>query len=176
MNLLLHVCCGPCAAYPLGILKDENINIQGLFYNPNIHQEDEYESRLNSAKVLFGMNSIPFEELGGYGLDIYMKKTAAAEDRCYECYYMRMDKIAEEAKNRGIENFTTTLLVSPYQKHDMLVEIANEAANRHGVNFYYRDFREGFREGQKKAREAGLYMQKYCGCFHSLNERNTKKS
>ena len=44
-----------------------------------------------------------------------------------------------------------------------------------GVKFLYRDFRVGFREGQKKARELGMYMQKYCGCIFSEEERYQKQ-
>jgi predicted adenine nucleotide alpha hydrolase (AANH) superfamily ATPase len=39
----------------------------------------------------------------------------------------------------------------------------------------YRDFRIGFREGQTKARELGLYMQKYCGCIFSEEDRYRKQ-
>ena len=45
----------------------------------------------------------------------------------------------------------------------------------HGVPFLYRDFRVGFREGQDKARELELYMQKYCGCIFSEEERYRSK-
>ena len=38
-----------------------------------------------------------------------------------------------------------------------------------------RDFREGFREGQAIARELGLYMQKYCGCIYSEEDRYRKQ-
>ena len=30
---------------------------------------------------------------------------------------------------------------------------------------------DGFREGQEEARALGLYMQKYCGCVYSEEER-----
>jgi len=176
MKLLLHVCCGPCAVYPLGILKNENIDIHGLFYNPNIHPYTEYKARLDSAKMLFEKAGLDFEELDGYGLDLFLKQAVFSEDRCRECYYIRMSRIAEEARKRNFDVFTTTLLVSPYQKHDMLIEIAQEAGKKHGVEFYYRDFREGFKEGQARARDSGLYMQKYCGCILSEQERYMRKS
>ena len=37
------------------------------------------------------------------------------------------------------------------------------------------DFRVGFRSGQEKARNLGLYMQKYCGCIFSEEERYEKQ-
>ncbi len=171
MKLLLHICCGPCAVYPVEALKKENIDIYGIFYNPNIHPYMEYKARLEFAKFLCENQSIHFEELDGYGLDAFLKKAVFAENRCHECYYTRLDRIGQEAKNRGFDAFSTTLLVSPYQKHELLIKVGREIEEKYGVEFYYRDFREGFREGRQKAREMGMYMQKYCGCIYSEKER-----
>lgn len=78
-------------------------------------------------------------------------------------------------KENGYDAFTTTLLVSPYQNHEAIIEVANELAEKYGIEFVYRDFRVGFREGQAKARELGLYMQKYCGCIFSEQDRYSVK-
>ena len=51
---------------------------------------------------------------------------------------------------------------------------AEALAAQYGVAFLYRDFRPGFREGQRQAREMGFYMQKYCGCVFSEEERYAK--
>ena len=67
------------------------------------------------------------------------------------------------------------VLGSPYQNHEALKEIAYKMAEKYGIEFLYRDFRPGFREGQNKARELGLYMQKYCGCVFSEEDRYQKK-
>ena len=48
-------------------------------------------------------------------------------------------------------------------------------AKKYNIEFLYRDFRPGFREGQNKARELGLYMQKYCGCIFSEEDRYSKQ-
>ena len=45
-----------------------------------------------------------------------------------------------------------------------------------GVQFYYQDFRPLFRDGQTRARELGFYIQKYCGCIFSEQERYQKPS
>lgn len=85
--------------------------------------------------------------------------------RCIDyCYRVRLEQTAKYAKEHGFDTITTTLFVSPYQKHEELRQIAEEIAKKYELNFLYRDFRVGFREGQAKARELGLYMQKYCGC------------
>lgn len=73
--------------------------------------------------------------------------------------------------NIGYDAFSTTLLISPYQNHEALKQIGEEMAEKYGLTFLYRDFRPGFREGQAEARELGLYMQKYCGCIFSEEER-----
>ena len=78
-------------------------------------------------------------------------------------------------KNTGYDAFTTTLLISPYQNHEVLKEIGEEMAEKYGLTFLYRDFRPGFREGQTTARKLGLYMQKYCGCVFSEEERYSKQ-
>ena len=78
-------------------------------------------------------------------------------------------------KITGYDAFTTTLLVSPYQNHELLIKVAEEMAKKYGVEFLYRDFRQGFREGQSEARALGLYMQKYCGCVFSEEERYLKQ-
>jgi predicted adenine nucleotide alpha hydrolase (AANH) superfamily ATPase len=48
--------------------------------------------------------------------------------------------------------------------------MAEEAAQKTGIEFYKRDFRDGFRIGQNLAKEQGLYRQKFCGCICSLNQ------
>ena len=94
------------------------------------------------------------------------------ENRCSKyCYRVRLEQTAKYAKENGYDTITTTLLVSPYQKHEVFKAQAEEIAKKYGLNFLYRDFRVGFREGQAKARELGLYMQKYCGCVFSEEDR-----
>ena len=56
-----------------------------------------------------------------------------------------------------------------------MAQIAEQAARKWGVSFLYRDFRPGFRSGQQQARELGLYMQKYCGCIFSEEDRYAKQ-
>ena len=94
------------------------------------------------------------------------------ENRCVKyCYRVRFEQTARYAKEHGYDTFSTTLLISPYQNHNALKKIGEEMAEKYGLNFLYRDFRPGFREGQAEARELGLYMQKYCGCVFSEEMR-----
>lgn len=45
-SLLLHVCCAPCSSACLEILE-KYFDITLLFYNPNIHPQEEYFKRLD---------------------------------------------------------------------------------------------------------------------------------
>jgi predicted adenine nucleotide alpha hydrolase (AANH) superfamily ATPase len=95
--------------------------------------------------------------------------------RCAYCYAIRLDETARTAKEQGFAAFSTTLTVSPYQNHELIRQIGEKAGKKHGVEFRYFDFAKGFREGQAKARELGMYMQKYCGCVYSEEERYQKQ-
>lgn len=174
MKLLLHTCCAPCSVYCIDALRKEKIEPTVYWFNPNIHPYMEYKARRDTLKKYtkdIKINSI-FEE--DYGLEDFCKNVINnLENRCKDyCYPVRLEKTAKYAKENGYDTFSTTLLVSPYQKHEAIKEIAEKIATRYGLNFLYRDFRLGFKEGQAKARELGLYMQKYCGCIFSEQSSN----
>jgi predicted adenine nucleotide alpha hydrolase (AANH) superfamily ATPase len=136
----------------------------------------EYKARRDTLKEYTQLIQIDaiFEE--NYGLKEFCKNVINnLENRCAKyCYRVRLEQTAKYAKENGYDAFTTTLLVSPYQNHELLINVAEEMAEKYGIKFLYRDFRIGFREGQAKARELGLYMQKYCGCVFSEEERYLK--
>ena len=169
MKLLLHTCCAPCSVYCIDELRSENIEPTVYWFNPNIHPYMEYKARRDCLKEYtnsINVNAI-FEE--NYGLDDFCKNVVnSLETRCQDyCYPVRLEQTAKYAKENGFDTISTTLLVSPYQKHDIIKELGEVISKKYGVEFLYRDFRVGFREGQAKAREIGLYMQKYCGCIFS---------
>ncbi|MBW2596670.1 MAG: epoxyqueuosine reductase QueH, partial [Deltaproteobacteria bacterium] len=33
MKILLHICCAPCAIYPVDILRRDGHEVTGIFYN-----------------------------------------------------------------------------------------------------------------------------------------------
>lgn len=173
MKLLMHTCCAPCSIYCIDELRKEGIEPTIYWFNPNIHPYMEYKTRRDTLKEYTELINIEaiFEE--NYGLKDFCKNVVDdLESRCQKyCYLVRLEQTAKYAKEHGYDSFTTTLLVSPYQKHDEIVKIGNRLAEKYGLQFIYRDFRVGFREGQNKARELGLYMQKYCGCIFSEEER-----
>ena len=169
MRLLLHTCCAPCSVYCIDSLRKEGIEPTIYWFNPNIHPYMEYKARRDCLKEYTKRINVDaiFEER--YGLRDFCKNVVDdLDNRCKNyCYLVRLEQTAKYAKENGFDSFSTTLLVSPYQNHEALVEVANNMATKYGVEFVYRDFRIGFREGQAKARELGLYMQKYCGCVFS---------
>lgn len=173
MKLLLHTCCAPCSVYCIDSLRKEEIEPTVYWFNPNIHPYMEYKSRRDCLKEYTKNINVKaiFEE--NYGLDEFCKNVIGdLQNRCLNyCYKVRLEQTAKYAKEHGYTHFSTTLLVSPYQNHEALIKVANEMAEKYNVEFLYRDFRVGFREGQAKARELGLYMQKYCGCVFSEEER-----
>ena len=177
MKLLMHTCCAPCSVYCIDALREEKIEPTVYWYNPNIHPYTEYKARRDCLKEYtksINVNAIFEEE---YGLDTFCKNVISdLKNRCENyCYKVRLTQTAKYAVENGFDTITTTLLVSPYQKHDILKKQAEEIAKEYGLNFLYRDFRVGFREGQAKARELGLYMQKYCGCVFSEKDRYLKQ-
>lgn len=177
MKLLMHTCCAPCSVYCIEELRREEIEPTLYWYNPNIHPYMEYKARRDTLKEYsksIGIQAIFEEE---YGLQTFCKNVIDdLENRCSNyCYKVRLEQTAKFAKEHGYDAITTTLLVSPYQKHDLLKQQGEEIAKKYGLEFVYRDFRIGFREGQAKARELGLYMQKYCGCVFSEEDRYLKK-
>lgn len=175
MKILLHTCCGPCSIYPVGFLRSEGMNVTGYFFNPNIHPYTEFAKRketLEKYAAEIGMDMI-FDT--SYNLEEFIRGTAYREShRCRVCYAMRLDQAAREAARGGYDCFSTTLLVSPYQKHELIREIGLAAGDKHGVEFHYADFRPGYREATAQSRKMGMYRQQYCGCIYSEKERYYK--
>lgn len=176
-KLLMHTCCAPCSVYCIDYLREQNIEPTLYWYNPNIHPYKEYEARRDCLKEYVKAINVQaiFEE--DYGLKEFCKNTVNdLENRCINyCYITRLEKTVQYAKQNGYTAFTSTLFVSPYQKHEELKAICEDLAKKYEIEFLYVDFRLGFRQGQQKARELGLYMQKYCGCIFSEEERYLRR-
>ena len=173
MKLLLHTCCAPCSVYCIKELRSENIEPTLFWYNPNIHPYSEYKARRDCLKNYAEQKQVQLILEDAYGLDEFICNVnpKKLDTRCEDyCYPKRFRKAFEYAKKNGYDTITTTLLYSIYQKHDKIAEIMDAMSREYGVKFLYRDFREGWREGQDEARAAGLYMQKYCGCIYSEEE------
>lgn len=173
MKLLMHTCCAPCSVYCIDTLRKEGIEPTLYWYNPNIHPYTEYKARRDCLKEYANSINVQaiFEE--DYGLDKFCKEAVKdIKARCTNyCYPVRLRKTFEYAKENGYDTVTTTLLYSIYQKHDFIKAYMEKLSKEFGIDFLYRDFRVGFWEGHQKAHDIGLYMQKYCGCIFSEEDR-----
>ncbi len=176
--MLLHICCAPCSVMCIASLRGEGIEPTGFWYNPNIHPVTEYKMRKNTLTDYAASIHMPLIVENEYGLRKFIDNVAPDyTNRCGYCYSCRLEETARYASEQGYDSFSTTLLISPYQKHDLVRRTAEAMAEKYGIRFVYRDFRPYFKEGQERARALGLYMQKYCGCIFSEEDRylNRKK-
>lgn len=175
-KVLLHICCGPCATYPVPVLREKGYQVIGLFYNPNIHPFTEYKNRKEALERFAEISDLPMLYEESYDPAVYFQNVSYREsNRCFYCYTMRLEETARYARKGKFDYFTSTLLVSKYQKHDMIIQVAETMAAKYEVPFLYMDFREGFRETGVRAREMELYRQQYCGCLYSEFERYRPK-
>lgn len=177
MNILMHICCGPCAIYPLTVLRSDGHEIRGFFYNPNIHPYREFRKRLAALKTVGGKMDLEIDYVEEYGLKEYLRKVVYNEEhRCPICYEMRLLPTVRNAKLIGADAFSTTLLYSRYQNHDLIRTTAERLADEYDISFYYQDFREGWRQGIEMSIRMEIYRQPYCGCIYSEQERYDKKA
>jgi hypothetical protein len=172
MKILLHICCAPCTIYPLEVLRKEAGQVKGVFFNPNIHPYLEYQKRLDAVREYTAREGLEVNLAEGYPIEDFLQKTSfMGKDRCSYCYEVRLRRTAAEARKGLFDAFTTTLLYSRYQKHDLIRETGEAISREMKVPFYYKDFRVGWEDGVRQSRETGLYRQKYCGCIYSEKER-----
>lgn len=177
MKLLMHICCANCAIYPVERVRSKGIDLEALWFNPNIHPYKEYEHRLESVKRFSLDTNLTLQVYDNYGLVEFLRNTVYREnERCHYCYNVRLETTAKLAKKMGMDAFTTTLLVSIYQDTGLITTIAEMMSHRYNVEFYLDDFKKGFYEGRKKGRQLGYYQQKYCGCIYSEMQRYSPSS
>lgn len=172
-RVLLHVCCGPCSIVPASTLLDEGAVLTGLFYNPNIHPATEYLRRRDTALETAERLGFPLIVLDDEAdPSIYFRRVAGNErNRCFHCYHIRLTRAESFARTKGFDAFTSTLLYSRFQKHELIQSVGRAMVQSNGPLFLDRDFRPGWSEGVKLSKDWGLYRQNYCGCLFSEWER-----
>jgi len=175
-KILLHTCCAPCTIYPLAKLREADWQVHGFFYNPHIQPYQEFQRRLSTLESWALKEELKIIVRADYELENFLRQVVFREQqRCLYCYAVRLQATARLAKKSRFDAFTTTLLYSRMQKHDLVRELAQEASQRFGIPFLYEDFREGWKAGQEQARIEGMYRQQYCGCIYSEQERYLTK-
>ena len=174
-TLLLHICCAPCSLLSLRVFQESGYSILGYFFNPNIHPYREFVRRKETLRGFLEKEEIPYVIDEGYPLEEFLEMTRPfGKDRCRRCYSLRLEAAARLAQEKGIGYFSSSLLISPYQKHEQIRELGEELADRYGLKFVYEDLRPFFRESLRLAREREFYIQGYCGCIFSEKERYAK--
>ncbi len=175
MKIVLHICCGVCAAGVVERLILEGHEVRGLFYNPNIHPVEEYERRLEAADKVSKELNFPLE-VGPYTPEEWFEATSSLQNepeggkRCEVCFRLRLKKAYLYLKDLMWDAFTTTLTVSPHKSADVI----NRAGQEIGRDrFLVRDFKKqaGFQRATKLSKEWALHRQNYCGCLYSMRRR-----
>ncbi len=175
-KLLVHSCCCHCAAYTLLFFREQGYDVSALWYNPNVHPFLEHEARQQALVSLTEQFKVPLITVEGYDMPEYFKRVAGhEEERCAHCFEMRLDKAADVAIANGFNAFTTTLLISPWQKHELIKETGEKVAQGKGIPFIYVDLRKHYSDSRRITKPLNLYRQPYCGCIYSEWERYREK-
>ena len=172
MKLLLHICCAPCTIYPHEVLLEAGHEVRGYFYNPNIHPYQEFARRSATLKEYSDRTGLAIIWDKTYDVEGFLRLVVFREaERCRFCYQLRLAATARVAKESGVDAFTSTLLYSKFQNHELIRELGEAAGRDAGVAFYYDDFRRGWQHGVERSKTLGLYRQPYCGCIFSERDR-----
>ncbi len=179
-KLLLHSCCAPCSSYVLEYLS-QYFSITVLFYNPNIHPEEEYNKRLDEQKRLIEQfpveNKVSFIK-SQYEPGFFFQEVKGLEQeeeggkRCFKCYELRLEKTAQKTVELKFPYFTTTLSISPHKSAGKINRIGSEIAKKYQLNYLFSDFkkRDGFKRSIILSNQYNLYRQNYCGCIFSIKK------
>ena len=171
-NLLLHICCAGCLCAPLEELRREKIQVHGYFYNHNIHPLLEFRKRLKAVRIFKESDPIEIDYCEEYGLREYLKEVDyEGNNRCEDCYRLRLRNTAKYAKEKGFDAFCSTLLFSKQQDHEKIKEIGEQISEQVGISFEYKDYRHLCECSHEIAKKKMLYRQSYCGCIFSEYER-----
>ena len=177
-TLLLHSCCAPCSSYVLEYLS-KYFFITVFYYNPNISSKEEYLKRMSEQKRFIEecnfVNPVKFVD-APYDNEKFENMISGLEKeqegglRCHKCYYLRLEKTAQIAKEQGFDYFCTTLSISPYKDAQKLNKIGKILETKYQIKYLYSDFKkkDGFKKSNELAYKYQLYRQNYCGCEYSM--------
>jgi predicted adenine nucleotide alpha hydrolase (AANH) superfamily ATPase len=172
MKVLLHVCCANCVIYPVKAMREKGLEVMGFFYRHNIHPYTECLRRQEALQCYAGEINLKVIYQDGYDMEGFIRNVVFREsERCNYCYHDRLRSTALLARRGKFDYFSSTLLYSKHQKHDLIRAIGESVGKSAGIPFLYQDFREGWKEGIECSKQLGLYRQQYCGCIYSEKER-----
>jgi len=175
MRVLMHVCCGPCCIYPVKALRNDGAEVMGYFYKHNIHPYTECLKRQQTLHDYAEQIDLRVIYQEGYDLEGFLQNAVYREaNRCRQCYHDRLKATALLAKRGKFDYFSSTLLYSKFQNHELVRSIGEAIGKSVGVPFLYDDFRKGWKEGVEASKALAMYRQQYCGCIYSEKERYYK--
>jgi predicted adenine nucleotide alpha hydrolase (AANH) superfamily ATPase len=175
MKILLHICCGVCAAGSAEILISEGHKLTGYYFNPNISPEIEYIKRLDAAKTAAEINSFPII-VPSYSPEKWLEKTNDLSQepeggrRCEVCFRIRLQATYDFMRENDFDVFTTTLTIGPRKSAETINRVGREIG---GDKFLARDFKKngGFQRAIQLAKQYQIYRQNYCVCVYSLRKQ-----
>ncbi len=178
-KVLLHICCAGCASVSVEKLLSEGFEVEGLFFNPNIHPLAEYEFRRRDLSIISSKYRIKIH-FGEYNPKLWFeyvkpfKDTPEGGARCQACFEFRLRKAFEFMKSIGADFFSTTLTISPHKNSRVINNVGTKISPEH---FLFRDFKkqDGFKRSVVLSKEWGIYRQNYCGCVYSLLESRQRR-
>ncbi len=175
MKILLHTCCGPCSIYPVKTLRENNYDVMGFFYKNNIHPYTECVKRQQALEKYANQIELKVIYQDEYDLEGFLQKIIFREkNRCNVCYHDRLLTTALIAKKGKFDFYSSTLLYSKFQNHELIKSFGESIGKTVGIDFYYENFRAGWKEGITISKQLEMYRQQYCGCIYSEKERYYK--
>ncbi|MCX6004703.1 MAG: epoxyqueuosine reductase QueH [Chloroflexi bacterium] len=172
MKVILHICCGVCAAGAADVLLSEHHQVIGYFYNPNIYPYAEYQRRLDTAiktakHLGFSMEAGPYNSADWLAAVEPFINEPEGGQRCLLCYSIRLKNTYQFMLEQDADAFTSTLTVGPRKSAGAINRIGHEIG---GDRFFPRDFKkkDGFKRAIDLAKQWQLYRQNYCGCIYSM--------
>ena len=177
MKVLLHICCGVCAAGSTEQLISEGHRLTGYYFNPNISPAEEYAKRLAAAATVAGI--MHFQVIvPPYSPEKWLESTAnlAQEPeggkRCEVCFKIRLKATYDYMRVNDFDVFTTTLTIGPQKSTELINCIGREIG---GEKFLVRNFKKqgGYQRAVQLAKQYQIYRQNYCGCLYSLRKTKT---
>lgn len=171
MKTLLLSCCAPCSCSVIEKMSQEGQNFAVLFYNPNICPEEEYQKRLEENKkicLLYGVEFVELEYDNSHWKDMIkgLENEPERGKRCDVCFYMRIKRAMQYAKQNGFDVVGSVLGVSRYKDLLQVNRAGQKASSEEGVEYVEIEGRRlGLQERRTQlTKELGLYSQDYCGC------------
>lgn len=170
-GILLLSCCAPCSCAVIEKMAQEQVVAEVVFYNPNIRPLAEYQKRCDENRRICKHYGIPFIELE-YDNERWCELTKGLENepergsRCSICFYMRLKRVMEYAKQKGYDGVASVLGVSRYKNLEQVNAAAEKASTETGMPYVHIEGRKnGMQERrQQLIKELNLYSQNYCGC------------